>query len=70
MRLNVYGKRVEVIKRKDSYLVYYLGPEGKKRPAEDISIPKEFNAHQIIQYLEDLCHEWATPENRSVERLK
>jgi hypothetical protein len=53
----------------DSWAAYYLGAEGKKRPARDIVIPAHIPESEIEQYLGDLCHEWATEQHPNVERL-
>ncbi len=67
MKLNAYGKRIEVVKMSDSWVVYYLGNEGKKRTAHDILIPYDLQKEEIQNYLEDLLHEWARPDKNSVE---
>ena len=41
MKLNVYGRKVEVVKISNNWVVYYLGNEGKKRTAYDIMIPDD-----------------------------
>lgn len=60
MKFNVFGRYVEVVRKKDSWLVYYLGSEGKKRIAEDILIPSSVQDDDLVEYLADLCHEWAS----------
>ena len=70
MKLNVFGRMdIEVIRRGDAWLCFYLGSEGKKRLAPDIHIPSSISGEQLIGYLEDLLHEWATPQNHKIERL-
>lgn len=61
MKYDVYGRKIEVIKSGEQWKVYILGPEGKKRIAEDIFIPSIIKKEHIEDYLEDLLHEWATP---------
>jgi len=70
MRFNVFGKYVEVINRDSKWKVFYLGEEGKKRPAQDILIPDDISESQLIKYLSDLCHESASPRNNKVERVE
>lgn len=70
MKLNVYGKKIEVVKTNDNWIVYYLGSEGKKRTAHDIVIPNELEENEIINYLEDLLHEWATPLNHKIVEVE
>jgi hypothetical protein len=69
MRINVFGRIVEVIRSGERWKVFYLGNEGKKRPASDIHIPPEVREEGIEEYLADLCHEWARPNRNDVKRL-
>ncbi len=70
MKLNVYGQLIEVIRKDGNWTVFYLGNEGKKRLANDIRVPKEIRETELIEYITDLCHEWATPNNNKVKLLK
>lgn len=70
MKLNVYGKKIEVSKISGNWTVFYLGNEGKKRAAHDIVIPHELKENEIINYIEDLFHEWATPSNNKIVEIK
>lgn len=45
---------------------YYLGNEGKKRPADDIQVPDGLDLDDCIAFLADLCHEWARPGRNEV----
>lgn len=61
MKLDVYGTLVEATRERGGWAVYYLGNEGKRRRASDISIPREVCEDGVRQYLADLCHERARP---------
>ena len=69
MLFDVYGRLVQVERVKGCWQAYYLGNEGKKRLARDIEIPSDIHEDKLIKYLDDLCHEWATPSRPSVKRL-
>jgi len=69
MKLNVYGKRIEAVKTDNGWKVFYLG-EGLKRLANDLVIPKSISEDEVIPYLADLCHEWATAKNSQVVGLR
>ena len=69
IRLDVFGREVLVLHSDNGWLVYYLGPEGKRRPAKDIIIPSYVTESDVEQYIADLCHEWASPSNPEVKRL-
>ena len=61
VRLDVFGKLVEVQFRGRRWIVFYIGEEGKKRPALDLVIPEDISETELPRYLADLCHEWARP---------
>lgn len=67
MKLDVFGKLVEVNQRNGQWLVFYVGNEGKKRKAPDILVPNTIQEPDVINYIADLCHEWATPTNPAVK---
>ena len=69
LRFNVFGRQVLVSKINGRWATFYLGEEGKRRSAIDIVVPPEIPESEIEQYLDDLCHEWATKEYPSVQRL-
>ncbi len=51
------------------WATFYLGVEGKRRPATEIVVPQDIPESEIEQYLGDLCHEWATKQHPDVKRL-
>lgn len=61
MRLNVFGREMEVLRREGQWLAYHLGNEGKKRLAADLTIPAGIDESELLTYIADVCHEWATP---------
>ncbi len=65
MKLNVYGKRIEVKKSENGWKVFYLG-EGLKRLAPDLFVPDSIGEEEVINYLADICHEWASDSNSRV----
>lgn len=66
MRLNVFGRELEVVRNDGQWSAFYLGNEGKKRLASDIVIPAEIDESELLTYLADVCHEWATPTQKRV----
>lgn len=60
MKLDVFGKEIEVLRVGNEWQVFYLGSEGKKRLASDIVIPASTREHDIALYLADIYHEFAT----------
>ena len=68
-RFDVFGRAVIVVRRDHRWCAYYAGSEGKRRPASDIVIPADLEAQALAQYLDDLCHEWASPAHPKVVQI-
>lgn len=68
--LDVFGRELLVSRRGDSWEACYVGAEGKKRLASDITIPGATRCEDIPRYIADLCHEWATPIHREVKIIR
>jgi hypothetical protein len=66
MKFNAYGRKIEVVRSNEKWEVFFLGDEGKKRIAQDIFIPSDVRQKDLKNYLEDILHEWAAPENDQV----
>jgi hypothetical protein len=69
IKLNVFGKRVSAQKTEQGWEVFFLGDDGRKRPAYDLVIPSFISEDEIESYLSDICHEWATDKNKDVYKL-
>lgn len=68
IRFNVFGTQVLIEKQAGQWRPYHLGNDGKKRPA-DFVIPSDIGEDELEQYLGDLFHEDARPNNAEVIRL-
>ncbi len=69
LKFDVFGHVVLVAETGNGWSAFYLGAEGKRRPAKDIVVPPDILESEIEQYLGDLCHEWATEQHPNVNRL-
>jgi hypothetical protein len=69
MKINAYGKIIEIVRGDDKWHVYYLGSEGKKRYANDIVIPSSLKQCDLINYLEDLFHESTNHGNSTIKEI-
>lgn len=68
MKLDLFGKKeMEVIRRNGEWLAFYCGSEGKKRKADEVVIPGSLSELEVVEYIDDLFHEWATPSNSTVK---
>jgi len=68
LRFKVFGKLVAVTGGAGRRQAFYLGPEGKRRPA-DFVVPGDVADDDLAEYLADLFHEDATPRYSTVDRL-
>ncbi len=69
LRFDVFGHRVLIAASKNGWVTFYLGDDGKRRSAPDIVVPPDIPESGIAQYLDDICHEWATEYHPSVKQL-
>ncbi len=69
IRFDVFGHEMAIARREAGWTVYYVGGDGKWRLANDIRVPAEVPEADLAQYLDDLCHEWASPRRPRVTRL-
>jgi len=67
-RFNVFGKVIVITGKPGSWLAFYPGNDGTRRPA-DFIIPAEITEEGLAEYLADLFHEDATPRRNTVGRL-
>ncbi len=70
MKINVYGRKIEVIRSDSKWKVFFIGSEGKKRMADNITVPSNINEEELISFLSDIFHEWASPSNSDVFEIK
>lgn len=68
LRFNVFGTLVGIQRSGTDWNAYYLGSEGKRRPA-DFVIPEFIEEAELSQYLADFFHESATSCNSEVRLL-
>ena len=69
IRLNVFARQVIAVKSEDGWQLFYSSADGKRRPADDLIVPPFIAESEIVSYLEDLCHEWASYKHPGVRRL-
>jgi len=52
----MFGRDVLIVETGGRWEAFYLGSEGKRRPAKDIMVPADIEESKLTQYLDDLCH--------------
>ena len=65
---DVFGTCMEVERAADGWRLWRRGTDGKRSPVE-VSIPAFVAQEELLQYLDDVFHEAATPEHPSVRRV-
>ena len=70
MCVNAYGRYLEVLREGETWVIFDVGNEGRKRPAGDIRIPPSVGPGQVETYLGDLLHEYATARHPAVRILE
>ena len=68
MRFCIYTRIVDIERKEDGWQVMAVGSDGKRRPAGFV-IPDFVEEHELVQYLEDLFHESASPTNSDLRRI-
>jgi hypothetical protein len=67
-KFNVFGQFIAVTGTDGAWQAFYLGNEGKRRPA-DFVVPRDITEAGLAEYLADLFHESARPRNNTVQEL-
>ena len=60
LRLNVFGRLLDIERVDNKWIVFDSGNEGKRRKATDIIIPSSLKQAELTTYLDDLLHESAS----------
>jgi hypothetical protein len=67
-RFDVFGRRMAIVRSENRWVAYLIGTEGKRRRAA-FEIPDFIGADELMQYLDDLFHEDASPQRPAVVKL-
>ena len=65
---DVFGQLICIVGEPGAWQAFYLGNEGKRRPA-DFVIPRDLPEAKLDEYLADLFHEFARAKNNSVRKV-
>ena len=68
LKFNIFGTLIAVNGAPGAWQAFYLGAEGKRRPA-DFIVPGDVAEHDLCEYLADLFHEDATPRNNTATEI-
>lgn len=65
---NVFGRMMQAQRTDGRWQLFLVGAEGKKRPVPDVTVPPHLSAEELLTFLDDLYHEFATPSHPAVRR--
>lgn len=68
IRFSIFGRLVDIVGDGRRWQVFSANLDGKRVPA-DFVVPDGLAEDELLQYLEDLFHEHATPTNGDVRRV-
>ncbi|MGK5026005.1 DUF7661 family protein [Janthinobacterium sp. RB2R34] len=68
LKFNIFGTLIAVTGAPGAWRAFYLGAEGKRRPA-DFIVPNDIAEGDLCEYLADLFHEEATPRNNTATEI-
>ena len=66
--LDVFGRLMQAQRTEGRWQLFLVGTEGKKRPVPDVSVPPHLSAEELLTFLDDLYHEFASPSHPSVRQ--
>jgi hypothetical protein len=66
---DVFGKRIHALRAHDGWELFEIGNEGKKRRFAGVTVPSHLLEEQLIPFLDELFHEYATPKRPRVRRI-
>jgi hypothetical protein len=70
MKFAVFGKMdIDVVREEGQWIAYRLGGEGKKRKLHDLKFPSSLTEAELLGYVEDVYHEWASSKYQSVKLI-
>ncbi len=70
LTFDVFGRLMAVRREASHWRLYDISTPGKRVPVQDVQLPDDLQEGEIAGFLDDIYHEWATPERVSVERLE
>ncbi len=70
MQLDVYGRMTLAINRHAaSWHIAIVGEDGKQRPVTDFVIPPDYSEQEVLQFIADMYHEYASP-GATIKRIE
>jgi hypothetical protein len=61
---DVFGRMMQTKRTDGRWQLVLFGAEGKNGPCTDVSVPSHLSAEDVLTFLDDLYHEFASPPIR------
>ena len=65
---DVFGRIMQAQRMDGRWQLFLVGAEGKRRLVPDVTVPAHLSAEELLTFLDDLYHEFASPSHPSVRR--
>ena len=66
---DVFGKRIQAMRTHRGWELFEIGNEGKQRRFGGSIVPPALPEDQLLSFLDDLFHQYATPIRSRVRRI-
>ncbi|WP_447598596.1 DUF7661 family protein [Nitrospira sp. Nam80] len=66
---DVFGKRIQAMRAHSGWELFEIGNEGKQRRFGGAIVPPDLSEDQLLSFLDDLFHQYATPIRSRVRRI-
>lgn len=69
MRVDVFGRMAHLVRTEEGWRLFLLGNESKKRLVQEFAAPPSMSEAEVLDYLDDLYHEWASESHPRVMKI-
>jgi NAD(P)H-nitrite reductase large subunit len=66
---DVFGKRIQAMRTHSGWELFEIGNEGKQRRFGGAIVPSDLSEDQLLSFLDDVFHQYATPIRSRVRRI-
>lgn len=69
IKFNVFGKKMSVQRKNDQWLLFSDSNSGMRARVYDVVIPPDLAESALVQYLDDIYHEYSCERQPNVVKL-
>lgn len=67
--VDVFGRMAQLVRMEGGWQLFLLGNEGKKRLVQEFAAAPSMSEAEVLDYLDDLYHEWASESHPRVMKI-